>query len=207
MGQVGIYDEKQVIERLIEGQPDAFRQLFNRYRNEVYTYSCKISKRKEYAEEIVQDVFVIVWQKREALNPEMPIAPYLYTITQNLSFNFLKKAANENRLKKEVFYRSQKDYRPEWETDYNDTLHLINEAITILPARQREIFSLSRDKLKSHDEISHSLGISKNTVKDQIFKALKFIRHHLSSKKAFSFVFPIALLCEDLYGWGFLMAN
>ncbi|MCX8490081.1 MAG: RNA polymerase sigma-70 factor [Cyclobacteriaceae bacterium] len=183
MPKANIDDEKQVVELLIKGQSEAFRQLFNRYRNEIFTYSCKISKRREFAEEIVQDVFMIVWQKREGLNPDLPIAPYLYTITQNISFNFLKKAANETRLKKEVFYRSQKDFRPEWGTDHKDTLFLIGKAVTLLPARQREIFLLSRDEMKSHDEISDLLRISKNTVKDQIFKALKFIKLYLKGNK------------------------
>lgn len=170
-----------MIGRLSSGEVSAFREIFDRYRNEVYTYCYKVTKRKEPAEEIIQDVFLILWQKRESLNAELPIRPYLYTITQNLAFNFLKKAANEAKLKREVFYLSQKDYRPEWELDCKDTQELIAKAVNQLPPRQREIFSMSRNDQKSHDEISNELRISKNTVKDQIFKALKFIKQYLQS--------------------------
>jgi RNA polymerase sigma-70 factor (family 1) len=191
MDKTEIYNEKDILDRMVSGQSDAFRCIFDRYRNELFSYCCKITKDTESAKEIVQDVFLILWQKRESLNIELPIRPYLYTITQNLSFNFLKRAATETRLKREVFYLSQKDYTPEWESNYNHTQDGVNAAISKLPAKQKEIFLMSRVDFKSHDEIATHLRISKNTVKDQIFKALKSIKSYLRSRQVL--IFPVVL--------------
>ena len=178
-----VYDEEAIINKLKEGDEASFKCLFDRYRNELFTYCLRITKEKSMAEEIVQDVFMIVWQKREELQSQLQIRPYLYTITQNLSFNFLKKATNDAKMKRQVFYESQKEFRQDWIVDFHDTKDLIEHAITQMPSRQREIFSLSRNDNKSHDEIARELHISKNTVKDQIFKALKAIKHYLQANQ------------------------
>ncbi len=174
-----VYDEEAIIRKIKEGDEASFRCLFDRYRNELFTYCQHITKERSIAEEIVQDVFMIIWQNREGLQPQ--IKPYLYTITQNLSFNFLKKATRDVKMKKQVFYESQKEFRQEWLIDFKDTKELITQAITQMPTRQQEIFSLSRWENKSHDEIARQLRISKNTVKDQMYKALKAIKHYLQT--------------------------
>ncbi len=174
-----VYDEEAIIRKIKEGDEASFRCLFDRYRNELFTYCLHITKERSIAEEIVQDVFMIIWQNREGLQPQ--IKPYLYTITQNLSFNFLKKATRDVKMKKQVFYESQKEFRQEWLIDFKDTKELIAQAITQMPTRQQEIFSLSRLENKSHDEIARQLRISKNTVKDQMYKALKAIKHYLQT--------------------------
>ncbi len=174
-----VYDEEAIIRKIKEGDEASFRCLFDRYRNELFTYCLHITKERSIAEEIVQDVFMIIWQNREGLQPQ--IKPYLYTITQNLSFNFLKKATRDVKMKKQVFYESQKEFRQEWLIDFKDTKELITQAITQMPTRQQEIFSLSRWENKSHDEIARQLRISKNTVKDQMYKALKAIKHYLQT--------------------------
>lgn len=182
-----LYDEQAIISNVKEGDEESFKRLFDRYRNELFTYCLRITKERLLAEEIVQDVFMIIWQKREELQPELPIQPYLYTITQNLAFNFLKKAAKDAKMRRQVFYESQKEFRQEWLVDFQDTKELIEQAIRQMPSRQREIFSLSRNENKSHDEIARELQISKNTVKDQIFKALKAIKHYLQTHQLLLF--------------------
>ena len=176
-----IYNEKKIITAVSDGDVVSFRLLFDRYRNELYRYCFRVAKSKEQSEEIVQDVFIMVWQNRINIKPELPIKPYLYKITQNLAFNFLKKAANEERLKREVFYSCAKEFRPEDELDYNDTKTLVGQAIRQMPNGQRKIFTMSREENKSQDEIAHELNISKNTVKDQIYKALRHIRQYLKT--------------------------
>lgn len=187
-----VYDEEAIINKLKEGDEASFKCLFDRYRNELFTYCLRITKERSLAEEIVQDVFMIIWQKRDEVQSQLPIRPYLYTIAQNLSFNFLKKAANDSKMKRQVFYESQKEFRQDWLVDFKDTKKLIEQAITQMPSKQRLIFSLSRMESKSHEEIARELQISKNTVKDQIFKALKAIRHYLQTHQLLLlFLLPI----------------
>jgi len=178
-----LYREKEIIASVTKGEVGSFRILFDRYRNEIFTYCLKITKTKEAAEEIVQDVFLRIWQNRSKLDPELPIKPYLCTITKNLAFNFLKKAANDEKLKREVFFVSPKEFRLEDQLDYNDTKLLIDRAIEKMPEGQRKVFLMSRKGNQSNDEIAINLSVSKNTVKDQLFKALRHLRQYLATSQ------------------------
>jgi RNA polymerase sigma factor (sigma-70 family) len=95
-------DERTLVINLIAGDERAFRAIFDRYRDCLYGYCLKFTKSKEAAEEIVQDVFVKVWETRSNLNPDLSFKAYLYQITKNLAFNFLKKAAGESSFKKKI---------------------------------------------------------------------------------------------------------
>jgi RNA polymerase sigma-70 factor (family 1) len=195
MPSPNVYNEKDIITHLALGDVNAFRLVFNRYRNEIFTYCYKVTKSKEPAEEIVHDVFLIMWQKREQLDISLPVKPYLYKITQNLAFNFLKKAANEQKLKQAVFYfQDLHDNQPERDINYKDTKNLLAEAISQLPAERKRIFKMSRYQGLNHDEIATQLDISKNTVKDQMFKALRSIKQYLELHNTFFTLFIFFLV-------------
>ncbi|PKQ45368.1 RNA polymerase sigma factor [Confluentibacter flavum] len=87
-----INTEKLLVKELKNSNEKAFRKLFDSYRNDLYKFSLSMVCSKDYAEEIVQDVFMKVWIKRESLNPEMSFKSYLFIITRNKNIKFLKKA-------------------------------------------------------------------------------------------------------------------
>src|SRR5690606_5598014 len=95
-----------------KGNERAFRQLYDRYRLPIYAYSFSLLKSSTNANEIVQDVFLKVWLNREHLDPKLSFKSFVFTIAKNSSFNFLKKAANDRKLREEIFYKSQKWYDP-----------------------------------------------------------------------------------------------
>ncbi|MBC9796553.1 RNA polymerase sigma-70 factor [Sinomicrobium sp. FJxs] len=164
----------------MEHREAAFRKLFDLYRHDIYAYGKSILKHDEYAEEIVQDVFLKIWLNREKLDPELSFRSYIFAITRNLAINFLHKAANDARLREEVFYKSQESYNPaenNIDAAYYDRIK--QQAIDILSPRRRQIFELSRNRGMSYEEISKELGISVSTVKNQMSAALETIRNFL----------------------------
>ena len=171
------HSDKLLVSALKNGNEKAFRQLFDLYHQDIYGYSISLLKSKEAAEENVQDVFMKVWQHRENLNPEQSFKAYIFTIARNQAFNSLNKAANDALLKEAIFYESQKshDYG-----DYSireaDCRKLRKEAMGQLPPKRKEIFKMSRKKGMSYEEISQELGISINTVRNQMSKALESMR-------------------------------
>jgi RNA polymerase sigma-70 factor (family 1) len=177
-----INTEKLLIKELIEGNDKAFRKLFDTYRDNVYAYSISMLKTKVLAEEIVQDVFLKIWQHRNRLNPELSFKSYVFTITRNLTFNLISKATNNRKLREEVFYESQKSYTPiEDKIAEADYEILKNKAIEQLSPKRKIIFQMSRDEGKSYEEISKELDISVSTVKGQMSKALATIRDFLQT--------------------------
>jgi len=175
-----ILSEKLLVKQLMNGNEKAFSAIFETYRDDVYGYSVSMLKTNVLAEEIVQDVFLNIWQHRDRLNPDLSFRSYVFTITRNLTFNLISKVANNRKLKEEVFYTSQKAYSPienrMAEADYE---RIKNKAIEQLPPRRRLIFEMSRVDGMSYKEISEELNISVSTVKGQTSKSLASIRDYL----------------------------
>jgi len=171
------HSEKLLVSELKNGNEKAFRSLFDLYHQDIYGYSISLLKSKEAAEENVQDVFMKVWLNRENLNLEQSFKSYIFTIARNQAFNVLNKAANDLVLKEEIFYESQKSHEyGDYSIREADCKKLRKQAMKQLPPKRKEIFKMSRKKGMSYEEISQELGISINTVRNQMSKALESMR-------------------------------
>ncbi|OXA76827.1 RNA polymerase sigma-70 factor, ECF subfamily [Flavobacterium aquidurense] len=171
------HSEQLLVSELKSGNEKAFRQLFDHYYQDIYGYSISLLKSKEAAEENVQDVFMKVWQHRENLNAEQSFKAYIFTIARNQAFNTLNKAANDLALKEAVFYESQKSHEyGDYSIREADCKKLRKQAMKQLPPKRKQIFKMSRKKGMSYEEISQELGISINTVRNQMSKALESMR-------------------------------
>lgn len=171
------HSEQLLVSELKNGNEKAFRSLFDLYYQDIYGYSISLLKSKEAAEENVQDVFMKVWQNRENLNPDQSFKAYIFTIARNQAFNALNKAANDLVLKEAVFYESQKSHEyGDYSIREEDCKKLRKQAMKQLPPKRKQIFKMSRKKGMSYEEISQELGISINTVRNQMSKALESMR-------------------------------
>ncbi len=178
------YQEEILVKELISGSETAFRKIFDKYRNQLYKFSLSMVCSEVYAEEIVQDVFMKIWTKRESLNPNLSFKSYLFTITRNQNIKFLKKAANNLKLREEIFYRSQKFANlTERYIRESELEELKEEALNLLPPKRRVIFEMSRNDGKSYEDIGTELGISPNTVRNQMSRALETLRNFLLDQK------------------------
>lgn len=175
-----LYNDSFLVRQVANGNETAFLKLFNHYKDDIYRYSMSMLKQREYAEEIVQDVFLKVWLSRENLNPQLSFKSYIFTITRNLTLNSLQKAANDKKMKESVFYHTPLASNATdiiYEEAYFEKLK--QQAVNRLSPKRKHIFELSREKGMSYDQISEELGISKNTVKNQMSCALNTIRDFL----------------------------
>ena len=172
--------DKLLIKRLVKGDESAFKKIYDACYDKLYFYCLQFVKSEALAQEILQDVFVKLWTQREKINPELSLNAYLYKITRNHTLDFLKKVARDHQLKEELMLSVALAHCQEENNlifaEYNA---LANQAIRHLPAQRRLIFQLSRRDGLSYEEIAHTLGISKNTVKVQMLRALKSIRKYL----------------------------
>lgn len=177
MPEIKDFNEKLLVSELKNHNEKAFRKLYDFYRQDIYGYSISILKSKELAEENVQEVFLKVWLHRENLNLELSFKSYLLTIARNQAFNFLSKAANETLLKSEILYKSQKSYdQGDFSLRELDCKRLKKQALKQLPPKRKQIFKMSRKQGKTYEEIGQELGISINTVKSHMGKALETLR-------------------------------
>ncbi|KXT54156.1 RNA polymerase sigma-70 factor [Bacteroides intestinalis] len=188
-------EERSLILRLIEGDEDAFCELYATYKNRLIYFAMRFLKSREYAEDVFQDAFTVVWQSRRFINPDASFSSYLYTIMRNRILNQLRNAANEEKLKESILSQAL-DYTEDTKREVmlNDLKFLISHALQQLTPRQREIFEMSREAQLSHKEIADKLGISVNTVQEHISTSLKLIRTYLIKYSGSEYVDLLLLL-------------
>jgi RNA polymerase sigma-70 factor (ECF subfamily) len=169
--------------RLQQADEAAFCMLYDHFKTKLYRYCLKFTKCEETAKEVVHDIFVKLWEEKAQLDADLNISSFLFTIAKHKLINHLKKAALSTAYVQEQKRRtSEACFSTERGLEYDNYLELANRAVTHLPPQRQLIFTMSRQQELSHQEIAAALGISKNTVKEQIAKALKSLRFFLKVK-------------------------
>ncbi len=172
-------DESLLVQSLAKGNLLAFNSLYKEYSNRLYRFALGYLKSEEEAEELVQEVFMIIWEKRNELREELSFKSFLFTIAFNIiRKHFRTKAYLMKYLKSGV--NSELDFQTSRNITYNSLQKYITDLIDQLPDRRKEIFVKSRVDGYSIKEISEELSISHKTVENQITTALKFIRTNLN---------------------------
>jgi RNA polymerase sigma-70 factor (ECF subfamily) len=172
-----LHTEKELIKKLSEGDSFAFEVLFYKYRNMVKGFAARLVPTQVDPEEIVQEVFVKLWLKKETVNPEKDFQSYLFSIAKHLVLDHLKSAVNRKLYF--VGEHFQQDLLVEEGSDTpltEDVEEKLQNLIDEIPERRREIFRLSRFEGLSYKQIAERLHISENTVDSQIRNALAFLR-------------------------------
>ncbi len=180
-------NKTSLVERIRKGDRIAFNELYRRYYPSLRSYA-ELFLDEEESEDVVQDVFLNVWLRKEGLDDSLSLQGYLLRSVYNSSLNILKKKGRSNDYRsmyeQEIEEIGYKYYDPDTNDVirklYNQDLRAeINAAINSLPARCREIFTLSYLHDMPSKEISLQLGISLSTVDNHIYSALKLLREKL----------------------------
>jgi len=157
----------------------AFNCLYNEYSRRLYRFAYGYLKSEEEAEELVQEVFTIIWEKRKELKEELSFKSFLFTIAFNIiRKHFRTKAYLTEYLKSGV--RSELDLQTTNQVVYNSLYKFIYDLVNQLPSSRKEIFIKSRVQGYSIKEIAEELQISHKTVENQLSAALKFIRTNIN---------------------------
>ena len=192
-------DERSLVLRLIEGEEDAFCELYAAYKNRLIYFAMRFLKSREYAEDIFQDAITIVWQGRRFINPDASFSAYLYTIVRNRILNQLRDLSYQDKLREQILSQAV-NYTNETRDEIiaNDLRQFISCALQQLTPRQREIFEMSREQQMSHREIAEVLGISVNTVQESISISLKTLRAYLEKNSIVGSDLILILICLNL---------
>ena len=176
-----IQNESLMVRNLSKGNVLAFNYLYKEYSGRLYRFAFGYLKSEAESDELVQEVFTIIWVKRTNLKEELCFKSFLFTI----AFNIIKK-----HFRKRAYLREYLENRAAADLDMQTSHKVIYESlfqylsilINKLPARRREIFIKSRFDGLSIQEIARELNISHKTVENQLTDALKFIRVNLNNE-------------------------
>lgn len=172
-------NQRELLIRVKSADDHAFRQLFDQFVKKVYYFVYGHIKDKLEAEDITQNVFVRIWEKKEMIDPDRSFDGFIFTIAHRLVIDHFRINAKLYRLKN-VVPLSEADIPSSIHTD--DLVHhhqlesLYHKALQSLPPRRKEIFLLSRHSGLSNREIAEKMGISVKTVESQMTAALGFLR-------------------------------
>ena len=160
---------------------DTFELLFKTHFKALHAYGMSILRDEQEAEEIVQQVFLKFWEKRNTLTIETSVKAYLYKSVYNDCLNHLRNFKTRLKYQGEAQRMTDLYERPaSARVEMNEFQNILNEAINELPEKCRTIFQMSRFEELKYKEIAEKLGLSVKTVENQMSKALKILRLELS---------------------------
>ena len=172
-----VLPEKLLIHELQRGNAKAFEALYIRYHAKLYNFCYKIIRNTQEAEDLVQEVFIAIWENREKLNKSKSFTSFVFRIAKNKVLNKIK-----HNLSRQVYMefiqkenQDQDDLRKDIES--HELMSFLQKTIHELP--EKEIFLLSRDEGLTYKEIAHKLDISENVVDHEIRKSLQHIKDQL----------------------------
>ncbi len=180
MRLIHLHNEKLLLQRIAESDDASFAKLYEAYSDSLCQFVLKYVKSKEFSNDIIQEVFIRIWEHRNELHTIDSFKAYLFTIARNLTLNFLKRASKENTVKAEI----ARNYKPV-DSNAEDRLlsnqyrQFIEEVLQSLPAQTRTVFRLCREEEKSYDEVASCLGISRSAVKKHIVRSHKFFKERM----------------------------
>ncbi|MCD7937016.1 MAG: RNA polymerase sigma-70 factor [Tannerellaceae bacterium] len=175
-------NDKELVILLRQGDELAFSELYIRYKDKLSHYCYKMLKIREEAHDMVQEIFLQVWQSAGLVNPELSFSSYLHTIAHNRIMNHFRGMDVKERAFQIIREKFEEKTADEPAIIYEEYVALVNEAIELLPPKRKEVFLLSRRMEYSHKEIASQLGISVYTVQEYISSSLTFLRDYLKKR-------------------------
>ena len=167
--------DHNAIQQFKNGDLEAFKLIYNKYKKPVLNYCMTMVVCRENAEELVNDIFLHLYQKRDFLDPERDIKPYLFTITKNQTYNWLKLAVRKKQTRKQL----ELDYCTEY-LQYQDLkidagldLQRLEQVVEKMPIQRRLIFKMCKFQEMTYTEVANSLSLKRKTVENQMGLANK----------------------------------
>jgi len=178
-GDYLLLTEKELVELLKNGDKRAFEQLYHNYKGRIYGNLYKMVKSAEIAEEILQELFVKIWIGRENLDTEKSFRSYLFKVSENLVYDFFRKAALNKQMESYlVSVAVPATSSVEQHINYKEGNYILAKAIDCLPPRRKQIYILCKIEGKSYGEVSRLLGVSISTINEHIVKATRVVRKY-----------------------------
>ena len=165
---------KELVERLQKGDMEAFNTLYLKYHSALYSNILRLCRDEIVAEDLLQETFVALWEKRHLLDPNQEISGWLFVVSYNKSVSFLKIKLKESMTKSTS---QQIDYGSDDRVEIvENQINVLEKGILLLSPQKRMVFDLCKLQRKTYEEAARELNISKHTVKEYLSDAMDFLK-------------------------------
>jgi RNA polymerase sigma-70 factor (ECF subfamily) len=174
---------QELIIRLKKGDMLAYDQIYHRYSHKLYSFVYRILKDEADSEDIVQEVFIKIWELREKLDDHKLLDSFIFTIAYNSSIGLIRKRISSSKYREHLRIDSVIQFQANSfnEIEFNELNRQVEKLIENLPDRQKHVYLSHRDLGLTYPEIAEEMGISKNTVENHMVRALKYLRQNLKN--------------------------
>jgi RNA polymerase sigma-70 factor (family 1) len=184
------YTEQELISLLRSGSQFAFERLFENYSQKLYRFSLSYLKSETESEEIVQDVFLKLWENRDKLRNETSFQSYLFTIAFNDIRKHFNKKARDERYRTEILeFLSDENPAIETNPDFETLVIKLESLIDQMPDRRKEIFRKRKKEGKAVRDIAGEMDISQKTVENQITEAMNYLKKEFGKDRVSGLLF------------------
>lgn len=176
------YTDSELMALLKQGDQMAYTEIFERYKGILYNHAYRLLENHDEAEDIIQDLFLTLWQKRTEIEINTSLSSYLYITLRNRIFKLLarKKVAYRYTESLQKFIAENHSYTDEKLLE-RELATIIENEVNALPEKMRNIFILSREPNCTYREIADQLDISEKTVRNQVYNALQLLKVKLNA--------------------------
>jgi RNA polymerase sigma-70 factor (ECF subfamily) len=190
--------DAELVVKLLEDDVSAFDALYWKYHQAVYRNIFKFVKEPIATEDILQEVYARLWEKRKDINAGQSVAGWLFVISFNLSVDYVRKRLREHTFHKELYNLNLEG--SSWEDNpraYEEQYHLLEEAISQLSPKKQKIVTLCKLEGKTYDEVAEELKISRNTVKEHLSIAMTRINEYVQKNKEHKYVLLLLMFIKN----------
>jgi len=185
-----LYSDEELIQEIKADNMFAFDVLYKKYSKRLYRFGFSIIKSQEETENLMQDVFLNLWENRHKVEKDSSIKSYIFTIAYNSAISIIRKKAKESQFVEYLKSIQKINQEPvNVEVEYNELTNKLDEIIKELPQRQKEVYLLHRVEGLKYNEIAERLNISINTIENHMSRALKTIREKLGNYSLIAILF------------------
>jgi RNA polymerase sigma factor (sigma-70 family) len=194
MKSLPIIDEKELLLRLRDGDYTAFEKIYSNHKKKIAQRLIRLLSSRDLVEDLLQELFIRLWNNRERIDVEKPIEAYLYRIATNLVNDYFREISRDKKLAEELWHRISEIYNPFDEVSEVNADSELFRSIDKLPEQRKKVFLLCKLEKKSYAEVSRLLEISEAAVNDHITKANRFLRDNYDK----AIPFAVVVFCNHL---------
>lgn len=174
--------DNRIIDQFKEGSKDAFHILYDTYGPKIHAFALSYLKNSADAEELLQEVFLKLWEIRSTIDSSKNIKSFLFKICINLIYDFIRRKNIEKAYLDYSGNDSQKCCDNTWqEVIYNEMINNLHHLVSVMPQQRQRIFRMSKEDGLSNEEIALQLKLSRRTVENQLYRAVSILKEKLGT--------------------------
>jgi RNA polymerase sigma-70 factor (family 1) len=181
--------EREWVKGLLGGSEEIFRTVYDAYQRSIFSFAFYLTKSRGTAEDVTQEVFIRLWEKRESLAPDTHLLSWLKKVTQNRVLDIFRKASADKNLQEKLYTEmvTASESTPD-RTLERELAKIYHHALQQLTPQQRLVFSLRNDRNLSYQQIAVHLSLSRNTVRNHLSIATHSIRKYVEQNADLGFL-------------------